>query len=303
MMIRTASIHRFAGVFMASSIPKSLRNIGHGILLAAVLFAFRPITVHGAEVYVNSPLITDFVSGTQVTAAQYALRNNNYDSRLTNGGSITASNIITEGLGDVAFLNNKTYEFTLEFRNGALGTNRGFVWTLSDGGSSFARLAWGDFSPALVPTPNVQSSTINGVAPSGSFNTIGLTQRANSTAGTGSYLTISDLAFSSSPSVTQNGSWINSTITTPGGGPAAPIENQRLVSTSDLSTFSWTLSGKVTGFKDQIGGDETVSFGISVNNSTFNVVPEPSTSILGTMAAGTLAFVARRRKRRSAISH
>jgi hypothetical protein len=302
-MIRKASIHRFDGVFMASTRPKSLRNLGLGFLLATVLFAMQPIKVHGAEVYVNSPLITDFVSGTQVTSAQYALRNTQYDTRLTNGGSITASNIITAALGNVAFLNNKTYDFTLEFRNGTLGTNRGFVWTLSDGGSSVASLAWGDFSPALVPTPNVQASTINGVAPSGAFNSIILTQRANSTAGTGSYLTISDLAFSSSPSVTQNGSWINSTITTPGGGPAAPIENQRLVSTSDLSTFSWTLSGKVTGFKDQTGGDETVSFGISVNNSTFNVVPEPATCILGMMAAGTLAFAARRRKRRAAISH
>lgn len=250
--------------------------------------------IPAAEVYVNSSHVHDFVSLSVASQVDYRLSNNNFDMRLNNGGPVaTAANNITLGLGNVAFLNNRTYDFSLEFRAGTVGVNRGFIWRLSNPGSN-GTLAWGVFDP-VVPPPSTVAASINSVTPIASFNAITIAQRAQVTAGTGSYMTLSDLNFASP--LTVDGSWINSTVTTPGGGPAAPILTQVLASTVDLSTIDWTLTGKVTAFKDTTGGDESVSLTIAVRNASFTIAPEPSSIVLGFIAAAFVASASKRHGR------
>lgn len=267
------------------------------VAISATVFglalSFAGVESNGAEVYVNSPHIHDFVSISVASQADYRLSNTNFDQRLNNGGPVaTSANNITLNLGNVAFLNDRTYDFTLEFRAGTAGVNRGFVWRLNSTGST-GTLAWGVFDPP-VPPPSTVSATLNSVVPTASFNAITIAQRAQSAVGTGSYVTLSDLNFVASP-LTIDGSFINSTVTTPGGGPAAPILTQVLASTVDLSTLDWSLTGKVRAFKNTTGGDESVSLTIAVRNASFTIVPEPSSIVLALTAA--VAFFASASKR------
>lgn len=248
--------------------------------IATVVLVAAGQHADAGTIYINNATPTGTTA--TVTQAMYRLSNANWDSRLTNGQSASVpANIITHGFGNYATLNGNTYDFSLQWIAGTLNVNRGFVWTLSTGTGVVSRLAFGDFSPALSPAANVQSATINGIVPTGTFNTLFLSQRSDYTAG-GSTVTLADLAFSTSaPGTIQTGTWINTSVITPIGGPVPPgingangFLNQSMNADFDLSSNDWLLTGKVTVTKGASAGDDNATFQISARQVEF--VPEPS---------------------------
>ena len=186
--------------------------------------------------------------------------------------------------------------------------------------------AWGAFNPSLT-TPISGTLGISGTmgnpieAPPGSgFNSLMITAQAaaGGTApgpgavcgqtGVFSCVQVSDLNFSAA-TLTQAGagSWVTTTNVNTGSNPGNKY--QQLYSDVDLSTISWTLSGKVLAYKAGTGGDETVKLIINTNNVTFGApapsqpAPGPLPLLGATMALGWSRRLRHRIARAQSVAH
>jgi hypothetical protein len=119
---------------------------------------------------------------------------------------------------------------------------------------------------------------------------------------------VSDLNFSAA-TLTQAGagSWVTTTNVNTGSNPGNKY--QQLYSDVDLSTISWTLSGKVLAYKASTGGDENVKLIINTRNVTFGTpapsqpVPGPLPVLGATMALGWSRRLRHRMARAQSVAH
>jgi hypothetical protein len=256
------------------------------------------------------------------------MSNNNYDQQLTNEGWNSAGTNPQNGnLGIVDALNNKTFDFSLEYKFG-----QGYIYTMKNNANSNQYVtAWGTFSSPSLPTvgPTVEGSIISvNVAgtmgspleapPGAGFNSISIYSSASANSGTSaqcngsgpsvySCVQLSNLAFTSS-SLTPAGSrsWAPTTVASTG---TTARGYQQLYSDVDLSTISWTLSGTVLGYKGGTGGDESVKMVINTRNVTFGTpapsqpVPGPLPLLGATMALGWSRHLRHRMARAQSVAH
>ncbi len=241
-------------------------------------------------VFINSPLVQNLIVTGSAAEAKYRLSNSNFDMTLANGnGGGAAADRIATNLANSGALSGRTYQFSLEHRaglgSGPNGGDRGFVFTMSDGVTTSTQ-SWGTFASP----PGSTASLLNGQAPLGSFNSLSVVGQATRfTASAGSSMTWSNLQFVAAGLVVADGGWNSGSVSTPAGGPSSPAASQRLVADVDLSRFDWTFSGVVTGVRDAGGGgDETVRFTISAQNTSFTAIPSPGSGAVGMMAAAGL---------------
>ncbi len=257
------------------------------------LFASLSLVCSAANVYINSPLVTSASVINSAAEAKYRMSHTNFDMTLANqnGGSGVANRLQT-GLGNASFLNNRVYNFTLEHVTGTTNVNRGFIFTMSDG-TTTTKQSWGSFS--TTPTGQTASS-LNSLVPNSFFNSLQLQIQADRKTGSGSQMKVTDLTFSGSGLTIADGSFNDTTVTST-SSTAAPTVVQRLVAsnTTDLSAFNWSLSGKVSGFRDaSAGGDEAVKFVIYAQNVNASIVPEPSFYLSLAVGLGGLVVAIRR---------
>ena len=221
-------------------------------------------TANATMVYVNSPDATATTGGTKAVQARYRLSNTNFDQALYNGGSEgVGANSLQKNHGNVAALSGDTLSFSLSHEVG-----KGFTFGLSSAPGALPAInwtqAWG------TGTGDQVAASLNGVAPGASFNVLNLWAKAT-VAGS---VTVTDLVFS--------GATLSGSFTDP--QTAASLANQYIISDTDLSSFTWSLSGKVTLVKSGTGSDEGIVFDISGRQETVTVVPEPSTYVAGALA-------------------
>lgn len=242
-------------------------------LTAVVAFAgiasAQSIHINHAGVTASGPFSDRF------TATYRLSESNNWDQSLAvaNGGTTTVD------LGGVPDLNDVVLRFTLTHVVG--------------GGLSF-RLA--DTRTPRILADGFLSSTAS-IDP---YNSLLITAEARKQGQNDGRLALDQLSF-------VGGTSFHGAFAHPSLANASAAHAQRLLSSQDLSTFAWTLTGTVKGFRglNGVGGQEAVKFEVrgqraegvvGIESDPGQPVPEPFS--LGLMAAG-LAGAWRRRARRA----
>lgn len=255
------------------------------IVAAAVSLSVASSALAG-RVWINSNQVQNFVETGSVGQAKYRLSQNNFDMSLDRGQGTNPGQFQSLNLGNNNALSGRTFDFTLRHIAG-----EGLIFTMLNTVSrSSSTLAWGSFT---TPPSGSVFTTIGGAEPAAtdnpdanrrSFNALILT--ATSTRNNSS-MTFSNLAFTSGLSL-QDGALFGGAASTPGTGNIA----QRVVSDTNLASIDWTLTGSLTGSRDNsAGGDETVKFTIAEKIASFRVVVIPAANPL-TMSTAGLALVA-----------
>jgi hypothetical protein len=234
----------------------------------------------GAIVNLN-PSTAGLTVATDVMDARYRLSNTNWDQMISTSSNVSVSTLVqTANLGNHDALNAVAFNFSLGFDPSA-----GWAWTLAPvGGGPASTLNW------TVP--------FNGASPFRSFNGLELfvvaanMNPANIASGTAA---ATNMAFSSAAATT-TGSLVDlvSTWTGPNTGG---LQLQFITSDTDMSTFAWTLTGRVAlSFTYQPGTnnpggnlDERLKFDIKAAQ----IVPAPGFVSL----AGVAGIAALRRRR------
>jgi len=265
--------------------------------------------------------------GEESAQAVYRMSNTNYDQQLTNEGyNSLAANPQNGNLGNVSQLNNQTFIFSLEYKFG-----EGYIYRMTNNANNNQYVtAWGTFSSPSLPTVGGSIISVNvagtmglplAVPPGAGFNSLMITAQAATSSGTSpgpgnvcgqtgvySCVRVSDLNFSAA-TLTQAGaaSWVTTTNVNTGSNPGNKF--QQLYSDVDLSTISWTLSGKVLAYKASTGGDESVKLIINTRNVTFGTpapsqpVPGPLPLLGATMALGWSRRLRHRMARAQSVAH
>ena len=265
--------------------------------LAAVLV---PIAV-AQNVYINSNLVT-LGSGSTVMNARYRMSAANFDQRLSNnvpGGT----NGLERNLGNVSDLSGDLFNFVLSH-----SATTGFRWELTNTTTgTTTKQYWGTTGTNSATeqfAATLGSSYTTGTAPNANpFNTLQLSVRASESSPSASSAVFSDFSFTGGTSST--GSFFAGTVTpTSGSGPgysgqaadAAGFYRQWVYSDTNLASYDWSLSGKVTLTRTGAGDGEAVRFEIYGQNLSASVVPEPSFYASLALGFSGLVFAVRRRR-------
>jgi len=314
-------------LILAGCLAGSLPLVG---LAASSAQAANNYWLTGSQNSVNANpenlILTAPAPGEESAQAVYRMSNTNYDQQLTNAGyNSTNPNTNSQNghLGNVDALNNKTFDFSLEYKFG-----QGYIYTMKNNVSNNQYVtAWGTFSSPSLPTVGGSIISVNVAGTMGSpleappgagFNSISIYSSASANSGTTaqcngsgpsvySCVQLSNLAFTSS-SLTQagSGSWAPTTVASTG---TTARGYQQLYSDVDLSTISWTLSGTVLEYKGSYGGDESVKMVINTRNVTFGTpapsqpVPGPLPLLGATMALGWSRRLRHRMARAQSVAH
>jgi len=234
-------------------------------------------------VYVNSSQLAPSAITDSVFAAKYRMSNSNFDQSIDNGAGTTPGMFISKNLGNNNQLKTREYFFQLDHRVG-----QGFVFTMTNG-TSASTLAWGSgFSPAL-PAGSGVAALLGGEAPGAAFNALLLEARAQRNNPT-SFVTFTDIVFSSPTLVIGDGAFSSGSITNSSAGittlaftPEVGRAEQWLVSDSNLAVHDWSLSAIVRGSRDNASsGDELVRF--SIAGMHVQTIPQPGTVVLAGLA-------------------
>lgn len=264
-------------------------RILHGSI--ASLAALISVTAATADIYINSDHAE--IDGFTGTAAgvRYRLSNSNWDMSLDNGkGTSKSSDYISANLGNNKQLSSNTYAFTLTNLAG-----QGLIWQLTDVESGKTTTeAWGSFDSK--PDGTVKS-TLNGIAPGASFNTLLLEARASSS---GSSMEFGKLVFDSDL-VVKDGSFEDGLVTPSTAGPddSKGYWSQQVVSTTNLAAVNWALSGFFHGQRTGSGGDEEVKFSINLRDAIVSVPAPGAIALLGVVGLLNLAGSRRRDRGRA----
>ncbi len=290
--------------------------------LAAVSLAAPAVAT---TVFINDPTVRVTSIGNLVMGAKYRVSPTNFDLSLDSGGGTQnvpgGSNFVSTNLGNLAALNNVTFGFSL--RNIA---GQGLVFSLTSPANVTRTMAWGSFSPALVPAPTASAAQLPAATATGqvagtllapgqlAMNALHLevSSRVRPLVAPNSYapvVSLSDLAFAA-PAATLRGSMIPAQVVTPATsltnanfaevGPG--FASQWLVTRGDFWAFDWTLSGKVNAQVNNVTGsigqiDEWVKFGVSGKQVVFTGgVPEPSSWAMLITGFGLVGAAMRRRR-------
>ncbi len=222
--------------------------------------------------------------------SRYRISQTNWDQMIATNTAISGSTIVQQKfLGDAATLNNRAWDFSVNYVVGS-----GYSFTLTD---------------STLPPLGTSPSTVSWTAPFGapaisatrSYNAIELFAQAQNslqTGVTGLSISVSNLAFSGGPGLSTTGALVGMSDThllSPGPG-GADYAQQWLVADGDLSLFNWVLSGRVQAqFTGSVPSnfDERLKFDIK----TVQVSPVPLPPALALMLAGlaALGWVGRRR--------
>ncbi len=266
-----ARTNSFVTRFVAGSIIGPIAGVG---ICAA---AWAASGASAGLVYINSDQVE--IGGIQdaVMGAKYRMSNSNFDQSLDNGNGTSAGQFIQASWGNNSFLNNRSFAFTVSHL-----ANEGFIFTMSDGATS-KTLSWGDF--AVTPS-GTTSSLLGGQNAHSAFNAIFIEARAERD---GSAMNFSNLLFTSADLSIADGDFFGGTAALPNGAIT-----QKLVSTVDLSTVNWSISGTVSGVRDTTSsGDELVRFTIGGKVVEYTIVPAPGAAALIALAG---VFGSRRRR-------
>lgn len=262
--------------------------------LAAVLVP----AAFAQNVYINSNLVT-LGSGTTVMNARYRMSAANFDQRLSNN-TPGGTNGLDRNLGTVPDLSGDLFDFVLSH-----SSTTGFRWQLTNTTTNTTTSQYwgttGTNSATDQYAATLGSSYTTGTAPNAnSFNTLQLSVRASETA---SSAVFSNFSFTGGSSTT--GSFAAGTVTpTTGSGPGysgqaadgAGFHRQWVYSDTNLASYDWTLSGKVTLSRAGGGDGEAVRFEIYGQNLSASVVPEPSFYASLALGFSGLVFAVRRRR-------
>jgi len=259
-----------------------------GILAATVAVAGLSSSALAGTVLINS---SNVQLGTQTTVggAKYKLSTGNWDQAVWAGSGGTTSsfngttgNFISNNLGGAGELNNVVMSFSLSYAAGD-----GFTFEMNNGTTTYS-LRWADSVGSYANSGTSESTSIlNGVsATANSFNLIEIFVRST-TNGAGTYMNATDLQFTAA-SQTVIGALHDSEQ-----GPNSS-ETQYIASTTDLSTFDWTLTGNFQGNGASSGGAEGIKVEIGFKNNNFTIIPLPTPV---TMAGAGLLMLAGVRRR------
>ncbi|MDX2147696.1 MAG: hypothetical protein SFZ23_09260 [Planctomycetota bacterium] len=231
------------------------------------------------QVFINSSKVKNLQVGGGVVQAKYRLSNGNFDMSLDRGQGTNPGQFIQANLGNNNQLNNTAFNFVVQHIAG-----QGILFQMNKASDQSSNaLSWGNFSS---PMSGQSVSQLGGQSFYGSgrgFNTLLLTARAewagNAANPGSSSMSFSNLNFSSSELAVADGAFISGAASTPGTGAVV----QQLVSSVDLSQYSWSITGTITGLRlpaNITAGDELVSFVIGGKQSEFALIPLPSTAAL-----------------------
>jgi hypothetical protein len=239
--------------------------------LLAIVGAIAVSAASATTISVVDP--TTFVgpAGPTIADARYRLSNTGVDQLIAPGGN-PISGFGAAGIGNVAALTGRTFDFELTYTSGT-----GTRFRLFDANTnSTVRFTTAD-------------GTRNGVKADGPFNTILLSAFSNQT---GASMTVSDIVFTWGAGLTGPSSVAN--LTRSGTQGAAETW---LATTANLADFDFTIAGKVTGVKVLTGGDESVKFDIGLKNRTLPApIPLPAAGWMLVAGLATLGVAARMRK-------
>jgi hypothetical protein len=186
--------------------------------LAAVVLSSHAL----AAVVSLNPSMQGYTVTGDVMDARYRLSNTNWDHMISTSSNVSGSTLASQAdIGNNAALNNVTWNFNLSFSPAG-----GWTYSLTNGSTVRTR-TW--------------SSDFNGVSPFRSFNAIEMFVVATNP-NANQYVSVSSSATQiqfSSASATTTGSLIDLVSVSSG------LKAQFLISDTDLSTFAWSLTGKV----------------------------------------------------------
>lgn len=196
-------------------------------LSASVMLALVPMASADA-VFLNADASL-LGSGGTVANFRYRVSNTNWDQSVANSSTISNSTIVqSRGLGNHDQLNGAAFDFTLNYQVGL--------------GFTFRLLHAGGGSPTTSDSNVAWTSPFGGVAATRSFRGLELSATAAnlSTSIQSASLSVSNLAFSGAGLTTIGTLSDMNAIFAPG-----QFRTQYIASASDLSTFNWTLTGRV----------------------------------------------------------
>jgi hypothetical protein len=293
------------------------------LVALAGLVALQP--ARAATVFINEPGVTVTSIGNLVMGAKYRVSPTNFDLSLDSGGGTQnvpgGANFISTNLGNLAALNNVSFDFTLRNIVG-----QGMVFSVTSPANVTRSLAWGSFAPALSPAPTASAAQLRAASATGqvagtllspgqlAMNALHLevSSRRRPLTAPNNYdpeVSVSNLAFTAS-GATLRGSMIAAQTVTPATSLVNPnfpevgsgFASQWLVTTGNFWDFGWTLSGKVNAKVNNITGnigqiDEWVKFGVSGKQVAFAAnVPEPQSWAMMITGFGLVGAAMRRRR-------
>ncbi len=256
------------------------------------------------NVYINSNLVT-LGSGSTVVNGRYRISDGNFDQRLSNNIS-GPTNGLDRNLGNVSDLSGDLFDFVLSH-----SATTGFSWQLTNTTTTVTTTQyWGTTGTNSATdqfAATLGSSYTTGTSPNANpFNTLQLAVRASEEGPSASSAVFSNFSFTGGTSTT--GSFASGTVTpTTGAGPGysgkaadgAGFHLQWVYSDTNLATYDWSLSGKVTLSRTGAGDGEAVLFEIYGQNLAASVVPEPSFYASLALGFSGLVFAVRRRRKQS----
>ncbi|MDX2132473.1 MAG: VPLPA-CTERM sorting domain-containing protein [Planctomycetota bacterium] len=243
------------------------------------------------NVWLNSAKVSNYTETGSVGQAKYRMSNTNFDMSLDHGLGTNPGQFISHGLGNNTQLNNVVFNFSVNFIAG-----EGMIFRMVNTNTNAAfNLAWGTFSSPLPAGTTNSVATLNGFAPNRSFNTIQLFADARFNP---SQMQWSNLAFTSAGLTVADNSLLTGgqveNPENPGSPPPGTQHTQRIVSDMDLSTFNWTLTGQIRGYRTGAGGDELTRYVIGLKESNFQIIPLPTGAGLAFAGLGVLGVRRRR---------
>lgn len=238
--------------------------------LFAIAGAIAVSAANAATISVVDP--TTFVgpAGPTIADARYRLSNNNFDQVIAPSGT-PISGFAQAGIGNVAALTGRTFDFVLTYTSGT---------------GTFFRLF--DKNHDRTVSFTTADGSKGGVKADDPFNTILLSARSSQT---GASMTVSDIVFTWGAGLTGPSSVADLTRSGNKG-----FAETWLATTANLASFNFTISGKVNGLKTMTGGDESVRFDIGLKNRTLPApVPLPAAGWMLLAGLVTLGAAARKR--------
>jgi hypothetical protein len=254
--------------------------MSHFTSIALCALATASTASAGAIVNLN-PSTAGLTVTSDVMDARYRLSNTNWDQMISTSSNVSGSTLVqTSNLGNHDQLNGRAYDFSLGFD--PVG---GWTWA---------------FTPVTSGSPStlMWSAPFNGANPNRPFNGLELfvvaanMNAANIASGTAA---ATNLAFSSAAATTTGS--LADLVSTWTGPNTGGLQLQFITSDTDMSTFAWTLTGRVAlSFSYQPGAttpggnlDERLKFDIKAAQ----IVPAPGFVSL----AGVAGIAAVRRRR------
>ncbi|OSZ72389.1 hypothetical protein CAP39_03330 [Sphingomonas sp. IBVSS1] len=289
----------------------------------AGLAAVQP--ARAATVFINDPGVTVTSISNLVMGAKYRVSPTNFDLSLDSGGGTQnvpgGANFISTNLGNLAALNNVSFDFTLRNIVG-----QGMIFSVTSPANVTSTLAWGSFAPALSPAATASAAQLRAASATGetpgtllspgqlAMNALHLevSSRVRPLAAPNNYapvVSLSNLAFSATGAAVR-GSVITAQTVTPATNLTNPnfpevgsgFASQWLVTTGDFWDFGWVLSGRINAQVNSITGnigqiDEWVKFGVSGKQVAFTGgVPEPQSWAMMIAGFGLVGAAMRRRR-------